>query len=187
MRRWTLPIARTLTRRLAKAFRITDGRKFRLRPDRPGRHARDRLERGDRRSAEARTRPALRHAGEAVRARHLGAAGDHSGDGCGRQGQRRHARDVGPEPARLPGVLVQGALGRGSRPRLSVADDAPASRAGTHRRLQPLLLRGSAGRARASGDPRRAGAAAGGGLAARSGRSASRTSTASNAISIAAA
>ena len=48
-------------------------------------------------------------------------AADLPGDGRGRQGRRDQARDVGRQPAGLPGHFLQGALGRGARPRLPVA------------------------------------------------------------------
>jgi len=71
------------------------------------------------------------------------------GDGRGREGQRDRARDVRREPAGLPGVLLQGPVGRGAGPRLPLAHDAVRARARPHRDLQPLVLRRSTRRARA--------------------------------------
>ena len=60
-------------------------------------------------------------AGAALRAGPLGGAADLPGDGRRRQGRRDQARDVRRQPAGLPGALVQGAVGRGARPRLPLA------------------------------------------------------------------
>ncbi len=62
-------------------------------------------------------------AGHSLRAGPLGGAGDVSGDGCGRQGRRHQACDVGRQSAGLPGLFVQGAVDAGARPRFSVAHD----------------------------------------------------------------
>ena len=48
----------------------------------------------------------------------------------------------GVNPQGVPGGLVQEALRRGARPRLPLAHRACASRAGPHRHLQPVALRG---------------------------------------------
>jgi hypothetical protein len=56
---------------------------------------------------------------KALRAEPLGGAGDLPGDGCGRQGRRDQARDVGRQSAGLPGACLQGAEPRGTRSRLS--------------------------------------------------------------------
>ena len=105
----------------------------------------------------ARDRGALRGAGAALGERPVRPARGPAGDGRGRQGLGDQARDVGREPAGRPGRLVQAALRRGARPRLPLAHLEGAPRAGPHRHLQPVALRG--GR-RAEGAPRVARAAA---------------------------
>ena len=50
------------------------------------------------------------------------AADDLPGDGRGRQGRHDPARHVRRQPAGLPGVQLQGAVSRGTRSRLPVAD-----------------------------------------------------------------
>ena len=73
------------------------------------------------------------------------------GDGRRRQGLDDQARHVRRQPAGRAGRLVQAAVERGARPHVPVADRQGGSRAGTHRDLQPVPVRG--GR-RAAGPPR---------------------------------
>ena len=95
---------------LVEPFRVTSGKRFRLRDYDPdattGRRvdkdeAKEYLQRGVELLAE--------HAGPALRAGPVGRAADLPGDGRGRQGRHDQARDVGRQPAGLPGLLVQGA------------------------------------------------------------------------------
>ncbi len=128
---------------------------------RPGRHAGHRLQGEGREVPRAGHRAPRRPAGQALRAGPLGGAARLPGDGRRRQGRRDQARDVGREPAGLPGLLVQGPdVGR-PRPRLPLAHREVPARARAHRHLQPLVLRGGARRPRAPGDPRQAEAAGG--------------------------
>ena len=83
------------------------------------------------------------------------------GDGRGRQGLDHRARHVRREPPRGVGGVVQGALERGARPHVPLADPEERSRAGPHRDLQPLAVRGghraagAPGVAREAAPPRR--------------------------------
>src|SRR5712691_11333882 len=77
------------------------------------------------------------------------------GDGRSGQGRRHQARDVRRQSPGLPGVELQAPERRGAGSRLPLAHHAFPARARAHRYLQPLLLRGGADRARASGDPAR--------------------------------
>ena len=81
-------------------------------------------------------------------------------DAAGKDGAIKHVMS-GDQPAGLPGVRLQGADHGGARPRLPVAHVEVAARARPHRHLQPLVLRGGAGGARAPADPREAEAAEG--------------------------
>ena len=103
--------------------------------------------------------------GEAPRAalgeRFVFLAGRLPGARRGREGQRDRARDVGRQPARRAGRVVQAALGRGARSRLPVEDRAGAPGAGPHRDLQSVALRGSRRPAGASRVAGRAAATAG--------------------------
>ncbi len=110
--------------------------------------------------AGGRRRSALRAAGQALRPGPLGGAADLPGDGRRRQGRRDQARDVGRQPAGVPGLLLQGADQRGARPRLALALLEVPAGARPDRHLQPQLLRGDARRARPPADPRRPEAAA---------------------------
>ena len=95
-----------------------------------------------------------RSAGAALRPGSLVGAAGVPGAGRRRQGRHDQARDGGPQPAGLRGARLQGAVDRGARPRLPVAHDRQAAAPRPHRHLQPLVLRGDAGRARPPGDPR---------------------------------
>ena len=119
------------------------------------RYAASRIERQVARpgGAQTRHRMSLGTAGPALRAGPLVRAADLPGHGCRRQGRCHRARLLGRQPARLPGHVVQGALVRGARSRLPLALQPRTAGARPHRYLQPLVLRGSAGRARARGDP----------------------------------
>ena len=99
--------------------------------------------------AADRRRSARRTAGHAVRAGSLVAAAGLPGHGRGRKGRRHQARHVRRQPAGLPGRVVQGAVGRRARPRLSLALQPQPARARTDRHLQSLVLRGSPRGARA--------------------------------------
>ena len=140
-------------------FRITKGKGFRLKDFDPGDTCGLKLDKGEaaellsaalRGSRRSRTCSTPRIAGPAARL---------PGDGRGRQGRHDQARHVGRQPAGLPGLLLQGALGRGARPRLPVALRQAPARARPDRHLQPLVLRGGARRARAPRDPEAAEAA----------------------------
>ena len=95
--------------------------------------------------------------GPALRRRPVRRADRPPGDGRGRQGRHDQARHVGRQPAGLPGLQLQEAFGRGSRPQLPLAVHAVPARAGADRDLQPVVLRG---RPRREGPPRAAGGAA---------------------------
>ena len=103
-------------------------------------------------------------------------------DGAGKDSTIEHVMS-GRQPRGLPGVLLQGALVGGAGPRLPVAHQPVPPRARAHRRLQPLVLRGGAGGARAPRVPGGREAAARAWSRTASGRSASRTSTPSSATS----
>ena len=159
-------------------YRITRGKGFRLKDHDPGDTAGLKEEKKQAREILAgRRRDARRPAGQALRAGPLGRPPDLPGDGRRRQGRHDQARHVGREPAGLPGLLVQGAVGRGAGPRLPLADDEclpERGRIGIFNRsyyeevlvvrVHPELL--AEQRAARRGSSRR-----------RSGRSASRTST----------
>ena len=100
------------------------------------------------------TRAAERASGTPLRLWCARDPADLPGHGCGRQGRRHQARHVGRQPAGLPGVQLQAPQRRGAGARLPVAHHARSARTRQDRDLQPLLLRGSADRARAPGDPR---------------------------------
>ena len=137
--------------RLADRCTVTDGRNFRI----------DKVKTDDtkglsasKEEAEALLKDAVDAdrgaAGNALRAERVGRVADLPGDGCRREGQRDQARLLRREPSRRAGALVQGAVSRGARPRLPVADGGPVAGTGTDRRVQPVVLRGSAGRPRPS-------------------------------------
>ena len=147
----------------AKPYRVTDGKKFRLKDVDPGRHAGISNPTDKPRAKEAlaeRRRGARGIAGHALRAGSLVGAAHLPGDGCGGKGRDDQARDVGRESAGLPGVVVQGADEHGPRSRLSLALRQGTAGARAHRHFQSQLLRGDARRARASGVSRGAEAAA---------------------------
>ena len=106
---------------MAKAYRVNDGRKFRLKDFDPADTGGLDTKEKARGAARQGRREAGRAAGDALRPGPLGAAPHLPGHGRRGQGQHHQARDVGREPAGLPGLLVQGALRRGARPRLPVA------------------------------------------------------------------
>ena len=70
------------------------------------------------------------------------------GDRRGRQGRHAPPRHGRVQPAGLSRHRVQGAVGRGARPRLPVARPPARPRQGRDRRLQPLPLRGRPRRSR---------------------------------------
>ena len=101
-----------------------------------------RTSRGRRRPCELGVGSARRAPGPALRAGPLGGAAHLPGHGRRGQGRRDQARDVRHQPAGLSGLLVQGAVVRGSRPRFPLALHAMPAGARPHRHLQPQLLRG---------------------------------------------
>ena len=141
--------------RFVHPYRVTSGKGFRLKDHDPRDTARLKE---DKKKAAGAARPgsedARGPAGQALRAGPLGRSPGLPGDGRRGEGRDDQARHVGREPAGLPGLLVQGAVRRGARPRLPLADEEVPARAGPHRHLQPLVLRGSARRPRAPRDPR---------------------------------
>jgi hypothetical protein len=113
---------RKLSRKLSRPHRIERGGKFRLKDHDP--RSTGELGDGDKAGAEAMLeegKAALARMQEMLYAQDAGRCWCVPGDGCRRQGRRDQARDVGRQPAGLPGALVQGALARGARPRLPVA------------------------------------------------------------------
>ena len=108
-------------RALAKPYVVSDGRRFRLKDFDPKGPGPSEVAAGRQEVPEEEHRGVRRAAGEALRAGPLGRAADLPGDGRGRQGQRHQARLVRHGSAGLPGLLVQGAVVRGARPRLPVA------------------------------------------------------------------
>ncbi len=110
-------------RKFSAPYGVTDGKKFRLKDVKPG-------DIGDLTSeAKPQAKEALamgvetlaRAAGAALRPGPLGDPPRLPGHGRRRQGRRHQARDVRRQSAGLPGVLLQGAIGGGSRPRLPLA------------------------------------------------------------------
>ena len=89
----------------------------------------------------------------------MGRAARLPGHGRGGQGRSDQARHVRHQPAGVSGLFLQGAVRGGARPRLSLAHEPRPSRTRADRHLQPLLLRGGPGGARAPRDPREAEAA----------------------------
>ena len=107
-------------RKFAKPFRVTDGENFRLKDIDPG----DTLDLGS--EDKPRAKEALAMGVEALaELQDMLYAQDRwavllifqAMDAAG-QGRRHQARHVRRQPAGLPGLLVQGALRRGPRPRL---------------------------------------------------------------------
>src|ERR1700722_11681817 len=96
--------------------------------------------------------PNCRIAGQTLCPEQLGDASDFSGHGCGRERWRHQARNVGSEPARLPGLFVQSAIAARTGARFPLAHHARYARAREDRHLQPVLLRRGAGGASASGN-----------------------------------
>ena len=147
---------------IAKSFRVTDGGSFRLKDVDPGDTLRFDVRGQAARQGSARDghRCARRAPGHALCAGPLGGAAHLSGHGRRRQGRRDQARHVRRQPPGLPGLLLQGALQRGPRSRLSLALHEVAAGARPHRHLQSQLLRGGARRTGASRVSREAEAAA---------------------------
>ena len=79
-------------------------------------------------------------------------------DAAGKDGTIKHVMS-GLNPQGCEVHSLQGAVGRGARPRLPVAHHRQAATARPHRHLQPFVLRGDADRAGAPGDPRQPAAA----------------------------
>ena len=99
------------------------------------------------------------------------------------QGRDDPPRDERGQPAGRSRAQLQGALGRGARPRFPLALCAASAAARRDRHLQPLPLRGGARGARASGESRPPEAAQGGEGAGTSGGAATARSTTGSATS----
>ena len=97
---------------------------------------------------------AVRVPGTAGRTGHLGSPGRPAGARRGGQGRDDPPRDERSQPAGCRGPQLQGALGRGARPRLPVALRAAPACSRRDRDLQPLALRGGARGSGAPGEPR---------------------------------
>ena len=143
--------------KFVRPYCVTDGRKFRLKEWDPGdtgglkedkKNAKELLATGVKLLADLQDKLYAQD--------RWCASPDLPGDGRRREGRDDQARHVGREPAGVPGLLVQVALGRGARPRLPLADDEVPSRAGADRHLQPVVLRGGPCRPGPSRVPREA-------------------------------
>ena len=162
-------------------YRVRDGRKFRLKDHDPA----DTGGFESKEQGKARLEPGLarlRELQDKLYAQDRWArAADLPGHGRRGQGQHHQARDVRREPAGLPGLLVQGALGRGARPRLPVAHQpracpsAAASASSTARTTRRCWS------CACTRDPRRGRSCRRSWSRTTSGRSASRTSATSSA------
>ena len=182
-----MPVTRQQRKRLAEF-----AAPFRVRPG-STRHAREalrprvqggrRLEEGRRRAARAGRRAAGRVPGAARGAGHLRPARRPAGDGRRRQGRGDPPRDERREPAGRLGPRLQGAVGRGARPRLPLAVREGAAAPRRDRDLQPLALRGGRRRPRARGAARAAEAPARRRAGRASGSAATRRSTAGSGTS----
>ena len=162
----------------AKPFRITDGKKFRLKDIDPG----DTLDYGS--EDKPRAKEALATGVEALaELQDMLYAQDRwavllifqAMDAAGKDGAIKHVMSgVNPQGCQVYSFKAPSA--RGSRSRLPLALHEVPARTRPHRHLQSQLLRGDAGRARASGVPGEAEAPARSSSPRTSGRSASRTS-----------
>ena len=134
-------------------FRVAPDKKFRLADHDPGDTGRFESKEDGKRHLEKGLERMRELQDRLYAAERVGPAAHLPGHGCRGEGQRDQTRDVRRQPARVPGLLLQGAVPGGAGPRLPVADGPLPSRAGPHRRLQPLALRGGPRGARAPGDP----------------------------------
>ena len=139
-----------------KDYRITDGSGFKLSKIDPNdtRGLEDKKQAQE--GPQGRREDARRAPGQALRPGPVGRPAHLPGDGRRREGRRDQARHVRRQSAGLPGLLLQVALRGGARSRLPLAHLEEPPRARPHRDLQPVVLRGSARRARARGLPRQA-------------------------------
>ena len=105
-------------RELAKPFRISKGKDFRLKDVDP-RDTLDFTKEEDKPKAKEALIDGRRSLGglarQTLRAGQVGGAADLSSDGRGWKGRRHQARDVWHKSAGLPGIFVQISLERGSR------------------------------------------------------------------------
>ena len=143
-------------RKLSRRYRVKDGKDFRLADVDPGDTAW--LKSEDKPEAKEVLRNGIELLAELQDMLYAqdrwARAADLPGDGRRRQGRRDQARHVGRQSAGLPGLLVQGPVGRGAGPRLPVALRQASAGARPDRHLQPLLLRGGPGRPGAPGAAR---------------------------------
>ena len=134
-------------------FRVPVGKKVRLKDHNPGWKQSEEFEDFGKDALKERAKQILdqnlaRPRGgpePALRRRPLRGADRPPGDGRGRQGRHDQARHERREPAGLPGVQLQEAVGGGTRPQLPLAVHAVPAGARPDRHLQPVVLRGRAG------------------------------------------
>ena len=135
-------------------LRVKPGAKVTLAKDfDPGYKAGVRQEEGRPRAPAAGRRAAERVPGAPRRAGHLRRPRRAAGARRRRQGRHHPPRHERREPAGRLGALLQGAVRRGAQPRLPVALRQEPARPRRDRHLQPLLLRGGPGGARAPREP----------------------------------
>ena len=134
-------------RRLARRYRVAPGEPFRLRDWDPGDTAGLDYDKHDAEKLLKKGIERLTELQEKLYAQdHWAVLLDLPGDGRGRQGRHDQARHVRRQPAGLPGLLVQGALGRGAGPRLPLAHarsacpSAAASASSTARYYEEVLV-----------------------------------------------
>ncbi len=150
-------------RRLAKRYRVQNGKGFRL----------DDVDPGDTAWLKSEDKPAAKEALQLgvellAELQDMLYAQDRwavllifqAMDAAGKDGAIKHVMS-GVNPQGCQVFSFKAPVGRGARSRLPVALHEEPARARPHRHLQPLLLRGGAGRARAPGAAREAEAAAG--------------------------
>ena len=136
-----------------KKFRVKPGRKFKLADIDPGFHGHHESEADAKQELEQHQRQADGHAAPVLRRPQPRAADRAARHRRGRQGRHLLARDQRHGPAGRQGAGLQAADARRARARLPVAGPSARSRQGRGRGLQPLALRGRAGRARAQARP----------------------------------
>ena len=137
-----------------KPLRVPPGTKVDLADDFDPGYRAEFVEQGGRGGAPRRGRRAPRRLPGRLAAQDTRAARRPAGARRGRQGRDDPPRHERRQPAGRPGHELQGALGRGARPRLPLALRAAAAGPRRDRDLQPLALRGGARRPRAPGAPR---------------------------------
>ena len=157
-REWTPKELLRKARRFEREYRVTNGDRFRLKDFDP----RDTLDFDDEdkpRSKEALAagvQRARRPAGPALRAGPAGACSliFQAMDAAGKDGAIKHVMSgVNPQGCQVHSFKAP--TQRGPRPRLPLAVHEGAAEPRQHRHLQPLVLRGDAGRPRAPRVPRR--------------------------------